>query len=322
MNKKLILALLPFMLLTGCGQKEEPQPEGPVDNGKIDYVFLAQPAVAAVMSQKSNVQMYENVQNAYKEKSNNLEITQASIFVRNDADNTKINAFLAMIKNEVSTLMDDPQTVLPAATQGLEEQVINGKIGGKVQLISNLLKNGNSIGLGYKEAYGNKAAIDAFIGTIGLPESNESIYFQTSNAIPAASSLDLKVAVPSGAPAIAFYNHFKETNLEVGGADTIVAYLSNSSDKDVVVVPTNAGISSINQGVNYKIAATITFGNFFLLSTGNDDDGILNKGDKVVAFQEKGVPGKIFKYLYGDKELDVEFLADAAAVKDKVLTEK
>ena len=48
----------------------------------------------------------------------------------------------------------------------------------------------------------------------------------------------------------------------------------------------------------------------------------MNKGDKVLAFQESGVPGKLFKYLYNDLELDVTFLNDAAAVKNAVLTEQ
>ena len=48
----------------------------------------------------------------------------------------------------------------------------------------------------------------------------------------------------------------------------------------------------------------------------------MNKGDKVLAFQEAGVPGKLFKYLYSDLELDVTFLADAAAVKNQILTEQ
>ena len=133
-------------------------------------------------------------------------------------------------------------------------------------------------------------------------------------------TFSFKVACPVGAPATAFYAHFSDPDLEVGNADTVVAYLSNNSDKDAVVVPTNAGIAAINKGANYKLAATITFGNFFLLSTGNDADQTLNEGDKVLAFQQNGVPGKLFNYVYGDKQLDVTFLADAPAVKNEVLT--
>ena len=53
-----------------------------------------------------------------------------------------------------------------------------------------------------------------------------------------------------------------------------------------------------------------------------ETDGLINKDDKVLAFQEAGVPGKLFKYLYNDLELDVTFLNDAAAVKNAILTEQ
>ena len=159
--------------------------------------------------------MYANVQNDYKTKTNNLEITQASIFVKADANNATINSFLSMIKNDVTELMADPETVLPAATSSLEAQVVTGKLGGQVALISKLLKNGNSIGLGYKEAKSNKSAIDAFIGTLGLPASNDSIYFEQDASATAATTLDLEVACPAGAPATAFYKHFGNSKMEV-----------------------------------------------------------------------------------------------------------
>ena len=312
-----ISATLLALLLTGCNSKKNDSTQ---DNDKYDYVLLAQPVVSAVLSQKSNFKVSNNVQTDYKAKSNNLEITQASIFVKSDLEETKVNSFLAMIKNDLTTLMASPDTVLPSALEGVEEQLISSKLGGKLQLITNLLKNGDQIGLGYKEALANKASIDAFIGTLGMPATTEEKYYSISEA-EASTSLNLKVAVPAGAPATAFYNHLKDSNLEVAAADTVLAYLDNSSNKDVVIAPTNAGLAAINKGLNMKLAATITFGNFFVVSTGNDNNDVMDKGDKVLAFQENGVGGKLFKYVYGDRELDITYVKDAAAVKNIVLTE-
>lgn len=136
------------------------------------------------------------------------------------------------------------------------------------------------------------------------------------------TKLELSVATPSGAPAIAFYNHLLEDNLEINSeANNVVAYLSENSNKDIVVAPTNAGIQAIvNKNAPFKIAAVITFGNFYLVSTGLDDDGTLNNGDSVLAFQENGVAGKLFKYVYGDLGLNITYLADVKAVKTEVLT--
>ena len=320
MNKKLLPLLgLVIMSLSACNNKPATDPAE--DNDKYDYVFLAQPMVTAVLNEKTNFSIFANVQQDYKTKTNGLEITQASIFVKADADTTKVNQFLAMIKADVTSLLADPVNEIKNATTSLEEQIVSSKLGGKPALIGNLLNNGNSLGVNYKEAISNKDAIDAFIGTIGLPATTEDIYFTTTES-EASSQLNLNVAVPAGAPAVPFYKNLTDSHLEVAGADTVVAYLTSSSSKDVVIAPTNAGINAIKQGANFKLAATVTFGNFFLVSTGNDNDGILNKGDKVLAFQEKGVPGKIFNYVYGDKELDVKFVTDAAAAKTEILTEK
>ena len=138
------------------------------------------------------------------------------------------------------------------------------------------------------------------------------------------ATIELSVATPSGAPAIAFYSHLMEDNLEVNSvAQNVVAYLTSSTTKDVVVAPTNAGIQAIvNKGATFKLAAVITFGNFYIVSCGTDSDNTLNEGDKVLAFQETNVAGKLFQYVYGDKGLDVEYLSDLQAVKTKLLTQE
>ncbi len=136
------------------------------------------------------------------------------------------------------------------------------------------------------------------------------------------TALSVKVASPSKAPAVALFAHLKEENVEINSAaNNVVAYLTNASDKDMVIVPTNAGISAIvSKNAQFKIAATVTFGNFYLIQTGKDSDKTLNEGDKVLAFQEKNVAGKLFSYLYGDKNLETTYLADVTAVKNEILT--
>ena len=321
MNKKLLLTLLPLLVLSGCNKKQEENI--PEDNDKYDYVLLAQPVVTAVTKAKENLKVFANVQEEYQTKTEGKEITQASIFVKGDADETKVNNFLATIKKEVNAIFaaSDNQYIANA-TKDIEDEVFSAKLGGTKQMISTLARNG-SLGIGYKEAKKNKESIDNFIGTLGMPASKDEAYYTVGEGT-VQSALDLNVAVPSGAPAVAFYNHLSDSKLEVNSnANNVIAYLSDAtSNKDVVVVPTNAGLAAINKGANYKIAATITFGNFFLLSTGNDNNDKLDKGDKVLAFQENGVAGKLFQYVYGDKELDVTYLADAVSVKNYILTEE
>lgn len=135
------------------------------------------------------------------------------------------------------------------------------------------------------------------------------------------NAINLKVACPAGAPAVSLFAHLGESNVEINAAENVQAYMTGTSDKDVVILPTNFGVNAITkQSVPFKLAATVTFGNFFLLSTGLDDNATLDSGDKVLAFQQNGVAGKLFNYLYGDLGLDVTYAADAVTVKTSILT--
>ena len=108
----------------------------------------------------------------------------------------------------------------------------------------------------------------------------------------------LNVLCPTGAPAVAFTSNLANPNLKFfSEASDIIALMSND-EADVAVLPTNAGVQQINKGLKYKLAATITFGNLFVASTGLDDDGVMDESDYIVSFQQGNVPDKIFKSVY------------------------
>ena len=162
----------------------------------------------------------------------------------------------------------------------------------------------------------NKKLILTLLPLLALTACNKSAY-----------QLELKVATPSGSPATALYKYLNDTeHLEVNSdGNNVIAYFTTTETakkKDIIFAPTNAGIGAINKGANFKIAATITFGYFFLLSTGKDKDEVLNEGDKVTAFQQNGVAGKLFTYLYGDLNLDIDWKTSAVNVKDAILGDK
>ena len=111
----------------------------------------------------------------------------------------------------------------------------------------------------------------------------------------------LKIVCPTGAPAVAFYNQADNPNFETNSTPSnIVAMMNESSNKDIVVIDTVSGIRAINSGAPYKMAMNITLGNFYIASTGNDIDGVMNPGDKIVLFGQNQTPDKIFHYLYGN----------------------
>lgn len=111
----------------------------------------------------------------------------------------------------------------------------------------------------------------------------------------------INLLIPTGAPAVAFYNFENDSHysLETNSVpNQIVAAMSGGGDTNAVVLPTNAGIQAIKAGANYKIASTITFGNFFVCATGHDQNKVLDKGDIVVLFQQNQIPDKLFQDVY------------------------
>lgn len=112
---------------------------------------------------------------------------------------------------------------------------------------------------------------------------------------------DLSVVTPTGAPALAFYRYGKYDNFETNSVPTNIVAMMNKGEKDVVVLPTNAGVQAIiNANAPYKLAATITFGNFYIVSMNNDDNQTMDANDTILLFQKNNVPDKIFHYVYGD----------------------
>ena len=116
------------------------------------------------------------------------------------------------------------------------------------------------------------------------------------------SNLDVSVLCPTGAPALAFYNYANDSKFETNAnaSEGIVPSMLKG-DKDVVILPTNAGVNAISKkSAPYKLAATITFGNIYLAATGHDTDGTLNDGDYIVLFSQGQVPDLLFHYVFGD----------------------
>ena len=166
------------------------------------------------------------------------------------------------------------------------------------------------------------AALAALTGCNSSPEKTpfeKAIYKPSQTYEVSDYQLDLKVVAPTGAPAVGLYGFADKWNdlfFTSSNPATGVIPMFQSQEYDVIVAPTDSGLNQIlNLGANYKIAATITFGNFYIVSTGTDTDNTLNDGDKVVIFQENGIPGKTFRYLYGDLNLTTISVAGAADTK-------
>lgn len=129
-----------------------------------------------------------------------------------------------------------------------------------------------------------------------------------------------KIIVPTGAPSLAFLNEADNPNFETNCVPAnIVSMMNDTSDKDIIVIDTLIGIKAIRDGAPYKLLTTITSGSFYIAATGNDEDKIMNQGDKIVLFGQNLTPDVVFHYLYGNKYDDEIEYVSAVSDAGKVL---
>ena len=305
MKKYLFLLMVLIGTLTGCNK-------GP-STIEFDYIFTAQPVVFATSSKGYSV--FKNVQDDFKVKSNNKRIIQASVFINKNTNVNKASLFLESLKSDITSGVADPNLIragIAKAGSSAEEQ--QAKYGVGAGAAYNVTLNSNGFSLGFEYAFDIKDEVSSFVSLINpsIASIPDSCFFEKSIDDAEASFADLKIICPTGAPAVAFYNYAQSEKFET--AAPIPQFITNNYD--VIVAPTHGGIDKlVNANANYKIAATITFGNMYILSTGRDADNTMNKGDHVLYFSENDLPGKVFNYLYGSLELDTFAVSSAADTK-------
>lgn len=121
--------------------------------------------------------------------------------------------------------------------------------------------------------------------------------------VACSSNNKINVLCPTGAPAFAFYDSLNNSNFVTSSnPNNIFASMTKASGTDVVVIDTISGIKAIRNGSPYKIAASITFGNFYLCSTGLDDNNQLDNDDVIVLFNKNSLPDVLFNFIYDESK--------------------
>ena len=136
------------------------------------------------------------------------------------------------------------------------------------------------------------------------------------------NSENLTILVPTGAPALAFYNHIDNVNLTSNNSPINIASSMTDNGSDIVVIDTIKGIDAINNGAPYKLAANLTFGNFYLAGTGNDDNATLDKDDVIVSFGMGQTPQKVFELIYGNDFTNMSYVTNVSEAATCLISKK
>lgn len=133
---------------------------------------------------------------------------------------------------------------------------------------------------------------------------------------------DLTILCPTGAPAIAFYDHVDDVEFQTNSTPANIVSQMTSNGSDVIVIDTVSGVKAIASGAPYKLAANITFGNFYIASTGLDDNNTMDKDDSIVIFGQSQTPDKIFTYLYGSDYTNITFVDNVQSAAKCLISKK
>ena len=148
------------------------------ENANVDYVLVAEPVFSAAKSQNPNATQYASLQEVYKTKSGNKEITQASVFIKNTVSKDDADAFLEALEKDINEFVADP-SVIDEYVKDFDNLQFAAKFGvPNANLLKTLTTNGNRMGVGFKKAKDNKANIDEFLTmwpVIGV--TSEEIYY-------------------------------------------------------------------------------------------------------------------------------------------------
>lgn len=127
---------------------------------------------------------------------------------------------------------------------------------------------------------------------------------------------ELKIIAPSGAPSIAFYKYINDDNFITNSLPSNIQASMVNGEYDVAILDVVGGINIINKGASYLLTSVITFGNFYLLSLGNDENETIDEEDIIVSFGQNTTPDLIYKSLFPDISIDyyVNGVSEASSV--------
>jgi NitT/TauT family transport system substrate-binding protein len=132
----------------------------------------------------------------------------------------------------------------------------------------------------------------------------------------------LNIFMPDGAPALSMAKLLHEneqfgfnTKYSVVSATNISNYILNK-EADIAIMPINMASKILKDGENYKILATVTNGNLYIVGNRSINNLSDLKNEKVGVIGQGNVPDLTFKYLLNSN--DIEYAISENNIENKV----
>lgn len=324
MKKLISLLLFPF-LLTSCGGNSSPSLSisyyandvsgtaptlltGLYEGEKVDYVLSSYPVIASALlseDKKTDLSIVKDIRKEFGEKYHTEGFPQAGLFIKasleeNQQETEGIQSFLSTFDQDIQQLISQPEVMTKTLSENYKTPVEQKNRYGFTAAL--LEKSQENNGLGFLNNSGNPS-LSEFKKfetplSIQVKESSFSTYYQKSFSSKPCSQLSYSVLTPLGAPSASFIRYGADEKFETASPSQVSASFVKQ-DVDFIIFDAVNGMKLSEKNNNsYRLVRMVTFGNLYLLGTGNDEDQKLSEDDVILGFGENLIPDLAFKAVY------------------------
>ncbi|MDE6868788.1 MAG: hypothetical protein K2J83_06590 [Clostridia bacterium] len=277
--------------------------------GDFDYYVVAEPAASTRVNAVPSLEFAGDLQELYGGENG---YPQAVIVAKNELLNTSfMGDFLDAVSGNKDWLLSEStsaQSVISAVQSHLTEGM--SPTFTAANLTKDVIKN---CGINLTYAYDDKDEINAFmqefnsVSETAFGTASDS-FFWDGEIRSESYSGGVSVYMPDGAPALGLANLMAgekafdvAVNYNVVDSTLIQTYVAGDCKADVCVLPVNVAVKLLGSGEKYKMVATLTHGNLYLLSNSGTKISADNlsqlKGKKVGVVNLAAVPGLTLKVI-------------------------
>ena len=138
------------------------------ESKQVDYVLLAEPALTKVLETTPTASVYADLQALYKEKSEGLILTQASVFVRSALEEKVVKGAIYKTIEESVNLMIKKSSNITSYMEKVDDSATI--FGVEPEYAVKTMDAGNKMGIGCKLASEIKDDINKFLTIFGVSE--------------------------------------------------------------------------------------------------------------------------------------------------------
>lgn len=281
---------------------------GLFEGKKVDYIVSSQPVIQAAMSKNDRLSIYENIGKSFGRIYQTEGFPQAGLFVKSSllSDASKKESVLSFLKtfdfdlDDLVTGGKEAVNYLNAYSDKAEEQA--ERFGYQAKILSALQKE-NGLAFLSSENQPKFEQLQQFSTSLNIDFKKEDFSSLYGEKIPDNVSftdkLPFSIITPKGAPSAVFSRYGKEKELVDFASPSQVSAEFTKQEKDFIVFDSVNGTKlSAKNDHSYQLVRMVTFGNLYLVSTGNDEDGKIDNEDMIVSYGENLVSDLAFKAVY------------------------